>query len=303
MEEVVLVEQVEKNLKFALYGYEYIDLDLIQNKNFQECLNQLSFFEGEIYTTSLLSKQKMREISLTIWNNYFQKLDRKILYLSEEEVVELYKELPSIEEIIDLFKQKAKLIDIFNLPIIYTKESQIEGRINKLFIETTNIEILKRAKVIFSSIELKNCVDFFTPPTYSHEVTHGLLERNKSSVKGYLNAEVLSMFMENLVAFCIGEDLLRVLQSNRLTNLKNQGKKIKFQNEVTLEDLEYYQYLNSFFLANLLFDTYQSKNKLIKKQLLRDIVKVFQGELILEEFLESREISLDNDDVVKCLEK
>lgn len=111
------------------------------------------------------------------------------------------------------------------------------------------------------------------------------------------------MFIEKLISLSISENLLKLSETNRLTDLKTQEEQIIEKDELTLTDIGAYQYLNSGFLAELLFDTYQSKNKLIQKQILRDITKVFQGELILEEFLESREISLSNNDVVKCLEK
>lgn len=297
------MNQIEKDLKFALYGYEYIDSDIPKNKNFKKCLEQLTSFNSGIYRTAPLPKAKMTKLSEAIFNYHFQKLNREILYLPEEKIIEIYKGLPSIEELIDTFNQKAKNIDVFGLPIIYSKEKSEDGKINKLLIETTNIEILKQGKLIFTSIELGDQVDYLAPATYDHEIAHGLLERNKSSVRNYLNAEILSMFIEKLISLSISENLLKLSETNRLTDLKTQEEQIIEKDELTLTDIGAYQYLNSGFLAELLFDTYQSKNKLIQKQILRDITKVFQGELILEEFLESREISLSNNDVVKCLEK
>ncbi len=294
------MNQIEKKLKFALYGYQYIDYSIAENLNFQRCLQLLS--NHRRYKTEPIAQSEVIRISEKIFYDYFPNLNREVLHLPVEEINAICKTLPELDQFIALLNQEARYMDIYQLPIVYSEGLSMDGKINKLLIDTPHIEILNQARVIFSSIELGTKIDYLSVITHVHEVIHGLLERNKGSVKNYLNTELLSNFMEKAAALSMGEDWLKLAISNRLFDLEEKKNKIEF-GSLTLDEIESYQYLYSGFLAEFLFDIYQKGSLFLQKQIIREISKILKGDLILEDFLESKEISYYNDDIVKCLKK
>lgn len=290
------------DLKFAIYGYHFIDTSILQNKNFQKCLKLIP--ETSFYRTSPIERKMIPKISENIINMHFKSIDRKVLFLQEEEFNIIFKEyLPSIEEYIDIVNLKAQPIDIYQLPIIYSKGNSMEGDIKKIVIDTEKIELLKKYRLVFSRIELGNQIDYLSPSTHVHEVVHGLVERNKGSVRNYLNVEVLSNFMEKVAALDMGEGLLKVIETNRLAALKKRELSLHSKEIFLEEDIENYQYLYSAFLAEQLFTLYLEGNTFLRKQILKDISKVLEGNLVVEDLLVSKEISYNNEEVVKALQK
>lgn len=292
----------EKNLSFIVHGYRFIDESVVKNKNFQKCLELLPSLS--FYRTSPIKKELIPMISERIIDTHFKRIDQGVLFLEEEEFHRIYKDyLPPIEEYMNIISKKAKRVSIYHLPIHYREGNSMQGEIKKLLIDTEKVELLQSYHLIFSGIELGNQIDYLSPPTHCHEITHGLIEKNKGSIENYLNAEVLSMWMEKLAALDMSEGLLRVIETNRLAALKERTNSLKSKEVILEEDLESYQYLYSGFLAEQLFTLYLEGNRFIRKQLESEIAKVFQGDLILEDLLSSKEIDYHNEEVVKSLKK
>lgn len=297
-----------KNIKFAIYGYSFIDYKIIKNKNFQQCLEILPEYSS--YFTAPMKEELVPKISEKLVNNYFPKLNKNIDILTDEKFDNLYKNIfpmddSSIKEFITAIRENVENKNIYSLPIKYIDGYSLDGKINKPIFYTKNLDILKDYKLVFSSIELGSKIDYLSLSTHIHEVIHGLLERNKGSVKNYLNAEVLSIFMEKISASDIAkdDDLLLISETNRLGDLRRRKDNLTSVDNFFMKDSENFQYLYSGFLAEYLFDLYYEGNNFVKKEILYEISKILDGSLQLEDFLRLKEASYDNMEVVKTLKK
>ncbi len=128
---------------------------------------------------------------------------------------------------------------------------------------------------------------------YAHEIAHTQLDPGYT--KDYLNREAIPAFMEEIFSDVLDKSG-SLLQSNRYFKLNLTAKYIDMirkeeESILKVEPSTYIQsHLESIALANLYF----SSNRTIKKEILENVSKVFNGEQDLDNMLNRYECGIDN---------
>ena len=117
--------------------------------------------------------------------------------------------------------------------------------------------------------------------SYLHEITHSQLFVHKNIENG-INGEVLPIFIELVYGYYHNTPQLLY----RLRLIKKYLEEYK-------ETKSAEKYINSTFKAIKLFELYVSSNT-IGKEIIDELSKVFDYDIVLEEVLDKYEISLDN---------
>lgn len=191
-------------------------------------------------------------------------------------------------------KQKEEVLP-YDLPLALVKTDDI-------FYGATieNIPADSSFSISFRGISLCGTITEQTPITLVHEITHTQLDRIRGIIKDYYNAEVLSTFLGNVVASLSDSDehMLRLNDARRAYELLVLGEDLlsvyNGSEEKTRDDsLLDSQYFISDVKAYKLFLDYYYGSSEVKKEILRDIQKVFDLELTLEELLDKYEVSCE----------
>ena len=197
---------------------------------------------------------------------------------------------------------KIKKIHPYQLPITFVKDSAANGRVEEIFIPGK--------EVLFRSLGIGETLCELSSSSYIHEITHTQLDSLIGSYDNYFNQEVLSIFLELFHSSLLSpdENILRLEECNRvyeLTNLTKQQKEF-FQGEISLsrdDQIDNSKYIQSDLIALHLFSKFYFAKGSIKREMLSDIQKIFNGIITVEEYLAKYEVSFANSQDKKVLTK
>lgn len=168
-------------------------------------------------------------------------------------------------------------------------------------------------KVFIERIKLSQTITSITGLSYTHEIVHTQLLRERGMVKNYKNTEVLSIFLEFVYCYegSFSLEELRRIELRRLNYFLVEFDalfKFYYENQGnTIDAIMSSKYLESIVLALRLFQLYYQSNSIVKKEILCSIQNVFAGKLCLEEMLAIYGIvfedSLDNGILYHLLRK
>lgn len=213
-------------------------------------------------------------------------------------------------------------IDPFKLPIEYFDSDDIfDGMVVERLIPN------EPGLVVFKSINLSNPITEHTPSSYTHELMHTQVDSLMGCVRNFFDAEVLSIFIELVFTYCCNKDerMLGLEDSRRVQEMELMYKILKMfintgrvddeyrinlvgdlgKDEATIREemLENTKYLVSDLKAYNLFITYYYGNDRIRKEMIRDIQRVIDGEITLDDYLSKYEVSISNSQEEKRLLK
>lgn len=163
-------------------------------------------------------------------------------------------------------------------------------------------------KIIFRGIELPKNPTKITSLSYTHEITHTQLNHMRGLIREYYNTEVLSVFNELLHAYYTkdNEVLLREHDARRLKELAFiiDFLNTKDENNYNIErQIEGSCYCESTLKAYNLFIRYYFGTESIRKHIIKSIQRVIDGEITLEEILDSLDITFENSQDIKRFTK
>lgn len=206
-----------------------------------------------------------------------------------------------------LFFQTERTGDIhpYGLPII--KKDYDEPFYGALR-EVINLKDGTIVSYYYSGIELNKKMNEISSLAYTHEIVHSQINHVPGLIQNYSNTEVLSIFLETLQAYETSEKLLRIHDSERLSELSGIITELEKYHSTTDESIkdilvEGSAYLESTLKAYKLFIRYINSSTNIQKEILKGIQKVFNQELSVEDFLISQDITLENSQEIHQLEK
>ena len=157
------------------------------------------------------------------------------------------------------------------------------------------LEFADNRKVYFSSIELGDELNKVSVGTYAHEIAHSQQERHIGYTKDFLNKEIISIFIEKLVADELDSTgrLLKLVEKGRFIDFYNHYYKYQFKIQNDEEKVNDLLYMKSYLVANKLFDMYKNERKQKNRdKYIDDIQKVFDGKITVEDLIDSRHISI-----------
>lgn len=234
-------------------------------------------------------------------------------YLSDKKLSRLLndKHILSIDDVINYFNKAAKMINPFDLPIIYNIDNVNGGRLKTQVLVTEDHdyfeELLPKLNLYFTGIYLPKTTSDISTASYIHELTHSQLESNKGTIEEFHNAEVISIFNELLYAYCRNKDLFYYLLITRINGiLLNFNSIYEYKTnesgENILEDRTYTEfdyhtdikYLTSTLKAFKLLALYIGNSKSAKDYIIHQINSAMDGYRSLEESLNNVNVTYDN---------
>ena len=247
---------------------DLIDISLMFNNVFNNMYN---------YNKSYL-KNEIKMSAKNILNNFFKLHD--VSYISERTLMFLYN---NKMDILSNIKSYSKNISPFDIPICFSYESKL-------------YKCLTSDDVYFSTICLDKYKLEFSIIIYIHEIIHTQLDSRKGLIKNYHNNEILPIFIELLSSFYLDEkgDLFRRAKLCRYENLSYCIKFIIDNYDDYDACVEASSYIVSTLCAFNLLDNYMFGNDGMKKEILNSIQLIFDGEMVLEDFLNKYNISIEN---------
>lgn len=235
-------------------------------------------------------------------------------FLKEKDLKNLnHQEVHSIEEFVLLYNGVGRDISPFRIPILYVNKSPFYGVLEPCLPLLDEPFFLKNMKVFIERIKLSQTITSITGLSYTHEIVHTQLLRERGMVKNYKNTEVLSIFLEFVYCYegSFSLEELRRIELRRLNYFLVEFDalfKFYYENQGnTIDAIMSSKYLESIVLALRLFQLYYQSNSIVKKEILCSIQNVFAGKLCLEEMLAIYGIvfedSLDNGILYHLLRK
>ena len=140
-------------------------------------------------------------------------------------------------------------------------------------------------------LKMVNQNDDLGSPTLAHEMTHALVNRNKGIIENLKNDEVLSIYMELVVAYELDEtgSLLHKMMLSRLQSLKNDM--LNSYKDVYNGYLPFTNYIDSSLYAFSLFEKYKNGSEKVRKAIRKEINKTLLGKRTLEDTLQVMDAS------------
>lgn len=184
----------------------------------------------------------------------------------------------------------------YGLPI---KRSNLKDPFNGCLREVVNLGEGKITEYFYRGIELNRKLNELSSLSYTHELVHSQLNHQPEIIRDYNNIEFLSIFLETVQAYETSEKLLRIHDIERLFELSGIIEELSKYSQTENEKIrnilvEGTSYLTSTLKAYNLFIRYYYSSIEDKKTILRNIQKVFDYEISVEEFLSTLDITLEN---------
>lgn len=259
--------------------------------------NLLDLPENRYLNGQSISLEQIKMEAAKFYRKYFKLHD--VYYCSKKTLSTLVPNGSSFdEENIGKITGAMVLSSPFDLPVIYLPGHAMVGVTDVNVPLFSNLELAKKIDISFDHIALGNNLVDLSIATYIHEVGHVQTESIRGYARSLHNKEVITIFLEKLVASELDKngDLLKISERYRLRNLRDNICIL-----ADTDEWDYFSLLNasiyveSTFKAEKLFDMYQSVTKNEDKlTILKQIQNVFDGKMVVEELLGMNNITLEN---------
>lgn len=227
----------------------------------------------------------------------------KIFYADTHEAENIIPEEDCSEtDLLREYNRLGKKIDAYKLPIKILDKDPWFGNISCLFLLFKDISLLSQEKVIYNFITLSNKVTKITGRVISHEITHSQIDSNKGATRYYQNYEFLPRFIE-LIHKTPDEDadfftnILLMIQEHSILEQINYFKINRFFECLTLEQKEKYIECSSYLISTLkalhLYEIYLNEGVSKQQEIIKQIQKIFDGEMPVENLLNNNNISIE----------
>ena len=291
-----MTELDQFNMKLKAYCYEqYKQVDL--SRLYREIgLLLMSLPENNKVFNHLISADQMVEDTKAFFSKHNFTL-HKVNYVALKEFATVGINATSIEQVIERINALIVPKDPFEIPRVFIPGHTMEGETQKPLALIPDETYLQRVPIVFSKIHLGNNITTLSSATYAHEITHTQLESIKGAVRNYHNKEVLSVFIEKISAYRQNPDAYKISDMMRLRHLLECISILAMAKNTNISKsllIEQEAYVISILKAYKLFDLYVSSNAKKKKEMLANIQRVFDGNLVLEDFLAIYNITNEN---------
>lgn len=267
--------------------YDKLLLEFIKNKNLF-----IYNFDLPSRTTKVIRKNANKGLLMQIGD-----IDRNVLYNGNcKKLVYDFEgktgqklDKTCIDEFIQFAVKASSQVDVTKIPIEWDSDqtrNAFEGTFYYYTNYMENTEALKRCPVISFGLKMVNQNDDLGSPTLAHEMTHALVNRNKGIIENLKNVEVLSIYMELVVAYELDEtgSLLHKMMLSRLQSLKNDM--LNSYKDVYNGYFPFTEYIDSSLYAFSLFEKYKNGSEKVRKAIRKEINKTLLGKRTLEDTLQ-----------------
>ena len=254
-----------------------------------------------------ISLEKVRKETKRIMNKYFSFPNIPILTgESVQNNIDYIQRSANAQIAYDKINSLLQYIDPFAIDIKMVNGHAMAGKLVKNLIIIPNYEKESNRKMYFSHVEIGDELNDLSIATFAHEVAHTSQEKNIGYTEDLLNKEIISIFIEKLVAQELDPsgNLLALSERTRFLDLFNRFSQMYKDTTQTIneEKIDNLIYIKSILMAEKLFDKYQREPKL-RDGIISDIQKVFDGKIKVEELLSRRNITLENSQNLTMLQR
>lgn len=310
------MEKIEQCKRvYKLYGYEegFYPID------FDEDLYEIGTFLEHKNFQTIENKSGVKELSLKNIKENAKEFYNKRLRLHEvpycnRTIYDYLMRRGNIKTNIDAINTMNKIvkwIDPYKLPIKFNGDSEYFGSICNILTVPDDEYFINNAYPIILKVFLGKTLTNITTSSYIHELMHTQLDSQKKSILNYHNAEVLSIFIEDVYTYNIQDNLYNFRKS-QLLRLRALLLNLVLLYEY-IEDIDKFElsqdnskYIQSTLIAKNLFFTYLSMCDKEKNELMRRIQKIIDGKESLEMLLNDLNITYENSKNIlvlsRCLE-
>lgn len=263
-------EELEKlNSSMSLLFLEELTTSDLPNKNIYQTVN-IKNVKTEVYETEEFFKEKFNELKTEI---YFLNLNIDLfLYLKNKKI-----NIDEYLQQINCFDITVKINKNKNHSYIYTSYyNKLPTFVEGIIIGNKNISSFKSS--------------------YSHELTHVLLNKNIHVIDNQFDVEFISTFIEKIVLKNDSNEF-KINEFNRLNDIKI-CKELGFDN--ITEIIKFQKYYISLLKANYLYFLYRNMNKNQQNILFKNITKIYNGQMLLSDFNNIYNINIFNKELFKA---
>lgn len=238
-----------------------------------------------------LKLEEVKKIATSFCKQY---LSLKDVYYLEDITRQTRKKIKNSHSYKDFYRRLAlqsRKISALDLPIKLEDEPFLYGYAEQY---TFGHDVLRTSKYripVFSNIRISNELSLLSVPALVHEYVHVLEQANRGFTDDFNNIELLSIFMEKVIAQELGQEVLELWERTRFLYLVED-----FQNyfETVIEERkrDNIAYMKSTLYALKLFDMYQQDKN--KDKYFDDINKVLSGRIKVEEVISNHNLTIDN---------
>ena len=187
---------------------------------------------------------------------------------------------------LDKLESELHIINPLDMGIVFTNNENLSSMI----IPIVSDEELAKYNPIFSNAHLNNIKDAYSTIYYAGEVARSQVEDKKYMIEDINDENVLPLLMSFIMASEVDRRLLIKYQIYNLKKLYTYLFHVKTAGVHRLSDnME----IVSILKALDMFSVYDTSDELIKKEMIKDIQKVFDGELSVELLMAKYDVSLN----------
>ena len=295
------IQNKELQKRLLLSGADEYTSTFFETDNYEELSQKIASFDEEDLRKLEFKKipiDLVLETGRYVINKHTKGIDIKVYYtdgdtLKKKIIAEFgpKPEKSQYQAIIKFIKERASLIDITAIPVSLKDRDRPDAYIkDTTFFETDEVDLsfYENLGYYVYEIGLEGDIDAHMQTTYIHELYHGLLNRNKGSIKNLLLYEALPIFMEKVAMLDLefSEDLCNLNDYVRLLYTKIRIKympKNSNSEKDLLQIIENETYILSLLLATALFDIYEQASKQVRENIDNDINDVLSGNSALDD--------------------
>lgn len=267
---------------------------ILPNSTLLEIKNLIKIIDPKLFLYPSTLKKELNQSKQFMQENFsLIKVKHATLEKVNKSLARFSQKKYDIKKYIEYFNSIPRLINPYEIPIKQVLDGYFDGKI--LTIECNDSKINNQIDYIINNIIITNKTSNYLGTIITHEITHSQLETGKLKIQKNYNSEMLPIFLGLIYSSAIEK---KEINTEYIYRLKELEILINYlSKKENLETSKAYQasiYLESSLKALELYNYYSTSNKLKQKELIDLINKIFNNYLILEEFLEKYELTLES---------
>lgn len=275
----------KQEFEMDFFGYKTCEIDLEFDSDYEECIRLIdnAQIEKHIPNIKRIMICRLKSIVEKNFKLMFNTLNLEVKQMNEKDFgIYLWNDKDT-----NNLEKKAKKISAFKVPTYYDNTSGC-------FYNFSTFDL--RTPILINKITItKDFSEIF----YAHEICHALLNRNKGIIENYMHAEFVSIFVELLYSYIYhGKNTLYEDVLIRFENIKKS-----FYASFGSSQIERDIYIVSTLLAFDAFFKYINFSNILKLEMMKDLERVLNGNLILEDYFKKYEIQFNKETTNKMLTK
>ncbi len=279
------------------HGYEVGLTAPRMGKNFKEIKSFVDSNDYPLYDTTPMSASKVKRQTREFFNSLFRVHNVYILPEKYEQLFDRYlgSKVKTTEGFSSLILKYTSYETPFYIPLKQQVSDPYYSGLICYFPDGLDEEALP---IINSKIVMSPYTNI-SPSFYVNQICSTQLDGVRGSVPNFHDREVLSILMEKILAYESSDDIFPIIHNYRMRELKTDMQLIKEdpKNNVV------WSFVISTIKAEELFDYYISLSDNDKREFFKTIQRIFDGEMSLQELLNTSEITLESDRAIPAIKR